>query len=170
MQSPGYRSPPASASLISWCGGTLLAIDPATGTLRWERRLDLQLQRLLLAERLVAFAAYGGTSGSIVYMFDRTTGADRAQIEVGFHVSTAIRHGELLLFAGVRGILALRTDGSIAWRVRDEVVKSSAWSGDTYDLVARDAAGTERWRLLQRSMNHESALAIDDQVAQPDFS
>lgn len=164
---PPFRHAPGPAPLITWCGGTLLAVDPARGTLLWERKVDASIERLLLTDHLVVVATLVGMSTTLL-LLDLATGVERGRVEAPFQVQAAMRHAELIFFGGRGGSMALRLDGSVAWRAALETVNSSVWSGDQFDLVGRDASGRELWRLPQRTLGG-GAFAIGDAVAQPDF-
>lgn len=169
MQS-AYRSGPTAPPLITWSANSLIAMEPLTGELLWERNLDQGVARLLLTDRLIVLATNGpnhGSSSSIL-LVDLATGADRAKVDAKFWVKAALRSGDLLVFSGSDGTMAMRMDGSIVWRAVLEVVEESAWSGNKYDLVGRDSAGRVIWRLRDRHP-YGAALAIGDAIAQPDF-
>lgn len=148
----------------------LLALDPATGALVWEQKLELRVGRLLLTDRLVVLSSWGPNHGdpSTIHALDLHTGAPVSRHATTFVISQAIRHGDLLLFSGYGGTLALRSDASLAWSACREKTKSSAWSGDEHDFVARDAQGRELWR-RPNCQSDGGALAIGDAVAQPDY-
>lgn len=142
-------------------------MDPTNGALLWERKLDVSIERLLVTDRLVVFATLVRLSTTLL-LLDIATGAEHGRVEVPFQVQAAVRHADMLFFGGRGGSMALRLDGSVAWRAGLETVKSSVWDGDQFDLVGRDASGRELWRLPQRPLGG-CALAIGDAIAQPDF-
>lgn len=63
----------------------------------------------------------------------------------------------------------MRNDGRVMLQIRPEIMKKSAWDGDTVDLVAQDASGRETWRLPNAPFSTRTYLAVGGDVAQVDL-
>ena len=174
LREMSYRETPSSHALITYLAGTLLALDPEHGTKRWERPLgDVNPGRVVVAGQTVFVATRELESGdpSLVFAFDLLTGADRAKYDAGFPVRTALVIGDRVYFGGQRGMLALRADGTVLFHATAQVMTESAWSGNTYDLVMKNGAGQESWRLAKIAsvMQLDGLMASTEGAAQPDF-
>lgn len=166
----GYRQPPEAVPLLAWIGGRLVAMDPATGALRWEKQLPIPPDRILVAGKNVFLSSYTNAADSTLHFLDLATGAERGALLVGYPVTAAMAVGDLLYFSGGGGMIALTTEGVIQFRVSTVVTKKSAWDGDKHDLVATNAFGSEIWRIHDTSIGRlASLLAFGEHVAQADI-
>ena len=175
MRGMSYREPTSSVPLITFLGGSLLALDPERGTKLWERPMgELRPARVVVAGRTVFMATSGEylRDRSCVFTFDLDSGADRGRVDARFEIRTAMVVGDRVYFGGVRGLLALRADGAVLFHAVPEVTSKSSWTGDTFDVVMKGATAHESWRLPAAAnawSPGEGLLVYGDHAAQPDF-
>jgi outer membrane protein assembly factor BamB len=163
-----YREAPAPTPLITYLDGRIVALHPETGALLWNQVLEHVPQRVVVAEPSVFVAPRGGST--LVSIFDLHTGEPRGTVDAGFGISTALAQAGNVYFGGSRGLLGLRADGTVLFCATTELMQASAWHGDKNDLVMKDAAGRELWRLLTaRFSNADGMLILGDATAQTDF-
>lgn len=166
MQS--YRSTPAPTPLLSLVEGRLIALDAATGQLRWERPVADPVDRVLVAGANVFLATARDPAGHVA-LFDLATGSERGGIDLDFRAAAALATADRVYFSGHRGLLCLTHDGAVVFRAAREVTQKSAWSGDTYDLVGTDPQNRELWRVVgAKAHSTSSFLALGHLVAQID--
>ena len=159
------------APLVSYIGGNLVALDRQSGALLWRQPFEGAPARLLVVGRMLFVAMRSAPVGpSKIHVLDLETGVPSNPIQVDFGVTIAVHHEGRIYFAGARGLLAIDTSGRTLFRIDRVVETQSAWSGDTFLLVATNAARQELWRMPSPTGGWvEAALAIDGVVAQPDF-
>jgi outer membrane protein assembly factor BamB len=168
-----FREPPAPSPLVTILGNALTALDASSGRLLWSQPVAELVRRVVVAERtaFVVTAPPRSSDPSRVLVFDLHTGAPRASIEAGFPIMNALARGDRAYFGGTRGVLALRADGGVLFHATPTMTSESAWSGDTYDLVMRDGAARELWRMPSApSSVADGLLVLGDAAAQPDFN
>lgn len=166
-----YRAAPAPTPLIASIGTLLVATVPETGAKLWERELGASPGRIALVADAVFVASDGPNHGdpSVISVLDLATGAPRGVIDAGIPLKAALTHGAAVFFGGPTGVLAVSSEGRLLWRATLEVMRKSAWSLDEHDLVGRDGAGRELWRIPQRKPSSGSLLATLFATAQRDF-
>jgi outer membrane protein assembly factor BamB len=165
-----YRSTPAPIPLLSLVAGRLLAIDAASGLLRWEKPVVDTLDRVLVAGSNVFFVTCKNQQDGHLTLFDLATGNERGASELGFRVTAALATADRVYLSGLGGLVCLTHDGAVVFRVARQVTQKSAWAGDTFDLVGIDAQNRELWRVPDaKAITTLSFLALGHLVAQVDF-
>ncbi|MBL0219922.1 MAG: PQQ-binding-like beta-propeller repeat protein, partial [Myxococcales bacterium] len=141
-----YRETVPGAPLVAMIGEHIVALDAETGALHWNHPVERHVTRVVVAGALV-FVATDDEQVSTLSLFDLTTGMLRGSMPLPFRCLGALVSGDRVYFSGGNGLLAIRNDGRVMFQIRPQIMKKSAWDGDTVDLVAHDAAGGESWRL-----------------------
>lgn len=166
----GYRGTPPTLPLLSLVSGRLVAIDPMTGALRWERPMERAVDRVVVAGAN-AFVVTRAQDDGRVLVIDLASGAELGQVELGFRVMAGLATPDRVYFSGAGGLVCLTHEGGIVFRLARDVTARSAWSGDSFDLVGLDAQNREAWRIRDttRGFAGGSFLALGPLVAQVDI-
>ena len=163
-----YREAPAGAPLVSMIANHVVALDPEIGAVRWKQEVGRDVSRILVTAGIV-FVAVDGGSGSTLLMFDVATGAPTGSLALPFFCRNTLVSGDRIYFAGTKGILALRSDGRVLFRVSHETKEMKLREGDLGALVGHDATGAEIWRLPNMVVQtNASYLSLGDDVSQID--
>ncbi len=163
-----YRETVPGAPLVSMLGEHIVALDAETGALRWNHRVERHVTRIVVAGALV-FVAADEEQISTLSLFDLATGALRGSMPLPFRCVGALVSGDRVYFSGGNGLLAMRSDGRVMFQIRPQIMKKSAWDGNTVDLVAHDATGGETWRLPNAPFSTRTYLSVGGDVAQIDL-
>lgn len=163
-----YRTAPNEPLVIS-LGQGLLAVDPATGEVRWSLSLKRPITRLFrVGERVLAVGA------DVVTCVDRDTGAVIGQVELGFHPDEGIVCGTDLVLAegnsivGDRpAIVCLSSEGTIRWKATTTMVSTGLLSGEVcFRSFASD--GSLRSEVRYGMMGAPPGFLFRDAAVQPD--
>lgn len=165
----GYRQAPPPVSLITYIGGRIVALDPQTGALRWERDIEPSVARIAVTPNVIFLAS--NETVTTLMMLDAATGADRGSMQLDFSVAAALTTSDRVFFSSRGGLVAFTLDGELVFQIRGEVTMKSSWSGNKYDLVGQDSSKREMFRIkdLVHNASGPSFLAFGAQVAQVDF-
>jgi len=164
-----YRETPAGAPLVTMLAKHIIALHAETGALLWKREIEKSVTRIVVKAGLVFVGVDEGRDTTLL-MFDLATGAPKGTLALPFRCYGALVSGDRIYFAGAVGLFAVRGDGRLMFRVSREVMEKRVWDGDLEDLVARDPAGNELWRMPGMAINTLATyLAVGDDVAQIDI-
>lgn len=142
---------------------TLFALDPATGALRWHKKLASKVTRIFtVGERLFALSTHGVTC------LEESTGKHLGTVALEFAPSAGLPVGDSLVVAGVHGAACLGPDGSIRWAAKHGFKKGLSMK---QLMICEDSAGQELWRESVGSVSRydNPGLLYEGAAAQPDL-
>lgn len=155
-----YRSAPTSLPLVFNVRDRVVAVDPDSGELRWQRRIPGGAGRLfLVGETLVVT----GRSTNIAHCFDVEGGEPQGELDLGFCAEAGLVREDRLFLAGRDAIACITVSGALLW---------GAWI-EGGDLVCRNRAAEELWRLDAAKMSvlpTDPGLLLGELAAQPDHA
>jgi outer membrane protein assembly factor BamB len=164
-----YRETSPGAPLVSMLAKHIVVLDAETGALRWKQPVERRITRIVVAGALV-FVAADEEHVSTILLFDLATGAPKGSVLLSFYCNGALVSGDRVYFSGAKGILAMRNDGRVMFHISPQIMKKSAWDGDTIDLVGHDATARETWRLPKVAIDTMMTyLSVGSDVAQIDI-
>lgn len=138
----------------------VLAVDPATGELRWRHDVDGVVRKLLPIGDHVALVL--SEALEILYV---ATGEVSCAMDFPFRITTAIAAAGGIVAAGPEGALSVSLDGDVRWSIVQRRVAGK------HTLVMEDGFGAEQWTeaVTGSRFQHVPGLVHDGQVAQPDL-
>ncbi|HJK95058.1 MAG TPA: PQQ-binding-like beta-propeller repeat protein [Polyangiaceae bacterium LLY-WYZ-15_(1-7)] len=158
-----YRAAP-TPPLVWTVKGAVLAVDPATGDLRWRHSVDGLVKRLFAVGEHVALV-----QGDGLQVLRLDTGELTLTVELPFSASAGIAIPGGLFLAGPEGAAAVGFDGRIRWSA------ALRWGEGLLDMsrhiVMEDENGLPHWRqeVVGNAPHEHPGLLYDGQVAQPDL-
>lgn len=155
-----YRTD-AALPLVWTVKDAVLAVDAATGELRWRHDVRGVVRKLLPVGDHVALVLRDALE-----IVDLATGEVSCAMDVPFPITAAIVTLGGIVAAGPEGAISVGLDGDVRWSV------TQRRRGSKHSLVMEDGFGEEGWTeaVSGSTDRHVPGLLHEGHVAQPDIA